>query len=591
MSQITNSNVASFNLMGKAEELIKGLTKDQLLWLGGYLSGAALNNGQTVAVANGEPKIEAKVQPLTILVGSHTGNSKIVAQYLQESYTSDVSRSVIQNMADYNIKKLKDETNLLVVVSTHGQGEPPADAEDLHSLLNSKRAGDLSHLNFAVIALGDSSYKHFCKTGTDFHERLTKRGAKALAEPVLLDVDFQDHLESLKETTLRLFKPVVGANAPINGNGSLKVKSSAVLYQAEVLEKIKLNGTGSNKETYHIELSIEGSGFQYQPGDSLEVFGVNDNGLVEAITQKLNLNSDDIVLVKGENLSLFDALKYQRELTVVTLPVFQKLLAFASESDLNKLLDNKDELDTYLFGRDLLDVIEGLHFKLNAQELVDILRPLVPRAYSIASAQSQVGDEVHLTVGALRYITNERQHDGVCSTHIIDRLEVGDKVGVRVKSNEGFRLPEADTPMIMIGPGTGIAPFRSFIQERVDQGAKGSNWLIFGDQHFETDFLYQAEWLKYREKGHLERIDVAFSRDQEKKIYVQNRLKENAAEVYNWLERGANIYVCGDKDRMAKDVRAAFVEIIQDHAKLNKEEAEEKLAELRKSKRYQEDVY
>nr|WP_319399383.1 assimilatory sulfite reductase (NADPH) flavoprotein subunit [uncultured Carboxylicivirga sp.] len=591
MSKSTDSAVLPLELLGKADELIKGLSKDQLLWLGGYLSGLGLqneSNNSSDQTVHEEPVAEAT---LSVLVGSHSGNSNIVASYIADNAKANGVKAEVFDMADYKVKALKDEKNVLVVVSTQGEGEPPAAAEELHRLLDTKRAGDLSGVNFAVVALGDSSYKKFCQTGIDFHERLVKRGAKALTEAVLLDVDFEDQLDGVAANVVRIFgsstSTVTAKSKPI----VTKPIPGTEIYQAEVLEKVLLNGRGSAKETYHVELSLEDSGLQYEPGDALEVYAINDEKLVDQIISKLKLAPDEVVKVKGDELRLKDALQYHREITVVTLPVIKKLSAYVTESDLNTLLDSIDELDSYLDGHDLLDVLFDFAFNLNAQQLVDALRPLVPRAYSVSSSQTEVGEEVHLTVGAVRYEKNNRLHEGACSVFLADRAVVEDKVGVRVKRNEGFKLPENDKPIIMIGPGTGVAPFRSFIQERAEKEASGKNWLIFGDQHFETDFLYQAEWLKYRSNGVLNNIDVAFSRDQQEKVYVQHRLLEKAQEVYNWLEQGAYIYVCGDKDYMAKDVRAAFVEILSKQGNISETEAEKKLLELRKLKRYQEDVY
>ncbi len=592
MSISNSTDVLPIQLLGKANDLIKDLSKDQLIWLGGYLSGLALN-GQDIdtgELVNEQRQLESNVE-LTVLVGSQSGNAKIIAKHLSELAEAKNAKANVLSMADYKVKNLKDEKNLVVIVSTHGEGEPPAAAEDLHRLIDTKRAGNLSGLNFSVIALGDSSYKNYCQTGIDFHERLKKRGATALSEPLLLDVDFQDQLEEVTRETLKLFKPTESNISDQTEKATTNTVSSNGIYQAEVLDKVLLNGKGSAKETYHIELSLEDSGLEYQPGDALEVFGVNDESLVNDIISKLELNADELVDLKSEKIELKTALQHYRELTLVTLPVMKKLSAYVTEPVLNTLLDNRDELDKYLEGRDLLDLINDFRFKLTAQQLVDSLRALPPRAYSIASSQSEVGDEVHLTVGAVRYEKNERVHEGVCSTFLADRIATEEKLGVRIKQNEGFRLPETDKPIIMIGPGTGIAPFRSFIQERAESGSKGQNWLFFGDQHFESDFLYQSEWLKFRKNGILNNIDIAFSRDQEEKVYVQNRLSEKASEVYSWIKNGAYIYVCGDKDKMAKDVREAFVEIFQKQGGLSKQEAEDELLAFRKSNRYQEDVY
>ncbi|MBS2101003.1 assimilatory sulfite reductase (NADPH) flavoprotein subunit [Carboxylicivirga linearis] len=591
MSNVSDNTVLPVELLGKADELIKGLSKNQLVWLGGYLSGLGLQDGHSETAPIEVEEQQSAQTNLTILVGSHSGNSKIVANSIVEQAAANNVKAKVVDMADYKVKQLKEESNILVIVSTHGEGEPPVAAEDLHRLIDTKRAGDLSGVSFAVIAMGDSSYKYFCQTGIDFHERLQKRGAQSLAEPILLDVDFQDHLDDVVSNSLSLFGSKVASASPAkSSDAKIKVHTNSI-YQAEVLEKVKLNGKGSNKETYHVELSLEDSGLEYQPGDSLEVYAVNDSKLVKEVIAKLGLDENQLVQVNKEELTLIEALQYHREITVVTLPVVKKLSAYVGESDLNTLLDNIDELDAYLDGRDLLDLLYDFQLELNAQQLVDALRPLVPRAYSISSSQAEVGEEVHLTVGAVRYEKNDRLHEGACSVFLADRIEVEEKVGVRVKQNDGFKLPAEDKPIIMIGPGTGIAPFRSFIQERAEQDASGKNWLFFGDQHFETDFLYQAEWLKYRSSGVLNQIDVAFSRDQEEKVYVQHRLLQKAREIYQWIQDGAYIYVCGDQNSMAKDVRAAFIQILQSEGGLTPEEAEEQLLAFRKENRYQEDVY
>ncbi len=600
MSYQTDTGILPDALLGKVSELVQDLSKEQLLWLGGYLSGVGLGavkdgaDAQQEVVSACDSKVgvgAVKQRTLKVLIGSHSGNGKIIGKALSELAQHSNKSIELHNMADYKPKQLKHDEDVLFIVSTHGEGEPPVQAEELFRFLGSKRAGNLSNLNYSVVALGDSSYKYFCQTGLDFHERLQSCRAKALAEPFLLDVDFKDELDHLSAKVLSLYteqndntvpevQKEVKQTAPYNG-----------LFHAEVLEKVLLNGKGSAKETYHIELDLEGSGFSYQPGDALEVYALNNTVFVDEILSALNYTGNEPVKHKNIEYTIREVLQEHKELTLVTVPVFNKLSAFVTELDLNYLLDNQDELDSFLDGTDVLDLVSEFSFNIEPQELVDALRTLPPRAYSIASAQSDVGDEVHLTVGAVRYTKNEREHQGVCSTYLIDRLEVGEKVAVRIKQNEGFRLPEEDKPVILIGAGTGVAPYRSFIQERAEQSAPGKNWLVFGDQHFETDFLYQAEWLKYRKNGILNKIDVAFSRDQEEKVYVQDRLKQQAGELYQWLKNGAHVYVCGDRKKMAKDVQNAIVEIIKEQAKVSQEEAEQQLYAYRQEGRYQEDVY
>ncbi|MBR8534234.1 flavodoxin domain-containing protein [Carboxylicivirga sediminis] len=599
MSQHIITGVLSESLLGEANHLVNKLSKEQLLWLGGYLSGIGLNGQQDTAVAyqqevtngTGIKDNQTSTANLKVLVGSHSGNGKLIARQLAEKAKSNGLQLEVSSMGDFRPKHLQKEDNVIFIVSTHGEGEPPVEAADLHKFLGGKRVGNISQLNYAVVALGDSSYQFFCQTGVDFHNRLKAHGANALSEPLLLDVDFKDQLDNLPDTVLALFGNLKSSSSDtgISAVGAHTISDGLV--EAELIDKVLLNGRGSNKETYHIELDIEGTGLSYQPGDALEVYAVNDDELVQQLLTRLNYSGDEPVEHKGTTYTISELLKFHKEITVVTIPVLKKLSAFVKEPDLNRLLDKRDELDSFLYGSDLLDVLSDFSLSVQPQELADTLRTLPPRAYSIASSQAEVGDEVHLTVGAVRYEKNERPHQGVCSTFLIDQLEEGAKVAVQIKSNEGFRLPTNETDIILIGAGTGIAPYRAFLQEREAAEAIGKNWLFFGDQHFETDFLYQAEWLKYRQKGLLSKVDVAFSRDQQEKVYVQHRIKAQADEVYEWLQNGATIYVCGDRKTLARDVQQAFIEILQEQENISFEQAQERLLQLKKEGRYQEDVY
>ncbi|MCG8582337.1 MAG: flavodoxin domain-containing protein [Bacteroidales bacterium] len=596
MSYPINTGVLPDKLLGEANELVHKLSKEQLLWLGGYLSGIGLSDlsaahTQLEEVSSDKAEGDNKSVTITVLLGSHSGNGKHIIKQLYAIAQKQQKHIKVINMADYKVKDLKKEENMVIVVSTHGEGEPPSDAEDLHRFLAGKRVGSLEQLNYSVIALGDSSYKYFCQTGIDFHERLKSHGAKPLAEPFLLDVDFKDHQEQVAEEILSAFKMDVSSKQSSEHLSNKKETDKGGLFHAELIEKVLLNGRGSEKETYHIELDIENSGINYQPGDALEVYAVNNEKLVNQILTQLNFSGTEHVKHKKASYPVRELLMHHKEITLVTLPVLKKLSAFVEEPDLNRLLDNRDELDSFLEGSDLLDVIMEFGIKVKPQELADALRTLPPRAYSIASSQGEVGDEVHLTVGAVRYQKNDRQYEGACSTYLIDRLEEGDRVAVQVKPNDGFRLPDTEKDIILIGAGTGIAPYRSFLQEREQNIGNGRTWLFFGDQHFETDFLYQAEWLKYRQKDVLNKINVAFSRDQKEKIYVQDRIKQHADEVFNWLEKGAIVYVCGDRKKMAKDVAGAFIDILKDKAGLSAKQAEDKLLSYKKEGRYNEDVY
>lgn len=597
MSYPINTGVLPDKLLGEANEIVQKLSREQLLWLGGYLSGVGLSDSSSGLLApttdvslNQTLNNRNETSTITVLLGSHSGNGRLIVKQLSATAQEQNRPISVISMADYRAKDLKKEENVIVVISTHGEGEPPADADELYRFLGSSRVGSLEQLNYSVIALGDSSYKYFCQTGIDFHERLKKHGAKPLAEPFLLDVDFKEHKDRVVNEALGFFKLNSEQQKPLQTNRVVE-PSDKGLFKAELIEKVLLNGRGSKKETYHIELDIEDSGIVYQPGDALEVCAVNNEKLVDKILSELNFNGDEEVSHNNASYSVRELLLHFKEITLVTLPVLKKLSAYVEEPDLNRLLDNRDELDSFLEGNDLLDVIKEFGILITPQELINALRTLSPRAYSIASSQEVVGDEVHLTVGAVRYQKNQRQHEGVCSTFLIDRLQEGDKVAVQIKSNESFRLPDKSADIILIGAGTGIAPYRSFLQSRDKNKGSGRTWLFFGDQHFETDFLYQAEIIKYRQKNVLSKVDVAFSRDQNEKVYVQHRLKQRADEVFNWLEKGALIYVCGDRKKMAKDVAKTFIDILKDKAGLSTEQAEERLLSYKKEGRYLEDVY
>ncbi|MCT4645044.1 MAG: flavodoxin domain-containing protein, partial [Carboxylicivirga sp.] len=494
MSHHINKGILPDQLLGEANDLVQKLTKDQLLWLGGYFSGVGIAGSDLKkevehTVVNSETKLEqGSSTSITVLVGSHSGNGKSIARALAS--TAQANQLKIINMADYKPRNIKKEETLIIIVSTHGEGEPPVDAADLHRFLGSKRVGSLEHLNYAVIALGDSSYNYFCQTGIEFYDRLKSHGAKPLTDTILLDVDYKEHQD---EVVTRVLQSVNKASGQSVSSTSIEEKpnvSRDEFYKADLIDKVLLNGRTSNKETYHIELDIEGSGISYQPGDVLEVYAINSEELVQNILNQLGFSGDEEVEHKGSRVCIKKLLQHQKELTLVTLPVLKKLTPYVEEPELNRLLDNRNELENFLDGSDLLDVLKEFNIRLQAQELADALRTLPPRAYSIASSQAEVGDEVHLTVGAVRYQKNERQHEGVCSTYLIDRLAEGDQVAVKVKPNENFRLPDVDQDIILIGAGTGIAPYRSFLQERELQNGNGRTWLFFGDQHFESDFLY-----------------------------------------------------------------------------------------------------
>lgn len=584
-------------------QLLLGITPTQQMWLSGYLTALGASNAPA-SVGLLEPQASTAVKEVTILFGSQTGNGESLAEELTDQLKEANYNVTLTSMSDFRPNALRQIDFLLLIVSTHGEGDPPDTAIPFHEFVHSRRAPKLEHLKYSVLSLGDSSYEFFCQTGKEFDEKFTELGATAIAPRVDCDLDFDEPaaewfksvLDKLNEETKDLGvqqpTPLVGTTE------QTKPKYSRTNpFQAEVYENINLNGRDSNKETRHLEISLEDSGLTYEPGDSLGVFPQNDATLVEKIISKANWDAEEMISInkQGDELSLRDALLNHFEITVLTKPLMQNISLFTTDKELHALLkdDNKDALDEYIYGRDLLDLFTDFSsWNASAAEFTAKLRRMPARLYSIASSIEANPEEVHLTVGVVDYEVADRKRYGVCSTQLAERVEPGDTLSVYVHKNNNFRLPEdPDTPIIMIGPGTGIAPFRSFMEEREMIGATGKSWLFFGDQHYLTDFLYQIEWQKWLTDDILTKMNVAFSRDQEEKVYVQHRILENSEELYEWIEEGAVIYVCGDEEYMAKDVHEAFITILQNEGGLTKEAADDYLKNLIQEKRYLRDVY
>ncbi|QBK26575.1 assimilatory sulfite reductase (NADPH) flavoprotein subunit [Ureibacillus thermophilus] len=582
-------------------ELLATLTPQQKIWLTGYLTATAniavVDAPKNAAAPSVVQSPSPKEKHVTILYASQTGNAqKLAEQFGNQLQQSGLNVSV-SSMSDYKTNALKKAQYLLIVASTHGEGEPPDNAIAFHSFLHGKRAPKLDHVKFAVLALGDSSYEFFCQTGKEFDLQLEKLGAERLVERVDCDLDYQEPAEkwfaAVKEKLLEetLTTPASNQEAAVSKAQEGKEYSRKNPFHAEIIEKINLNATGSNKETIHLELSLEDSGIIFEPGDCLAIIPVNNQNLVDSLISALGFEPNETVDVDGATLSLKEALLNTLEITLLTKPLMKKLAEFTNNEKFHALMVDSEALKQYIEGRDLLDVVEQFGpFQWDAQGFVNCLRKIPARLYSISSSQLAYPDEAHVTIGVVRYEVDGRERLGVCSTYIADQLEVGDCVQVYVQKNPNFKLPDDETPIIMIGPGTGVAPFRAFIQEREERGASGENWLFFGEQHFMTDFLYQKEWLNWLKNGVLTKLDVAFSRDQEEKVYVQHKMLKKAKEFYEWLEKGAAVYICGDKG-MAKDVQETIIQIIQEQGNKSREEAEAYLEELRKQKRYQRDVY
>jgi len=583
--------------------LLPTLNETQKIWLSGYLSvpGVAETAATTEAPSAEEAfsKNEPKTREITILYGSHTGNCQSLAESFFERLDHEKYNVTLSSLDDFKPKSLKKVEDLLLITSTHGDGDPPDNALSFYDFIQSKRAPELGEIRFSVLSLGDSSYEFFCQTGKDFDRRLEELGATRIYPRVDCDLDFEEPAEEWFAGVMSVL-----SDAPSNSEASPSKEASETNlsysrtnpFKAEILENINLNGKGSNKETRHLELDLEGSNLVYEPGDSLGVYPENDTTLVLQLIEEMNWDRDSQVVInkQGDVQSLQEALTKTYEITSLTKPLLKKIAELTESAELLRMVSAEgEELKTYIYGRDLIDLVKDYGpWEIAAEKFVKVLRKIPVRLYSIASSPKASEDEVHLTIGALRYDAHGRARTGVCSGQCAERSQPGDTLPVFVQRNQNFRLPEnSDTPIIMIGAGTGVAPYRAFLQDREEIGARGETWLFFGEQHFVTDFLYQVEWQKWLKDGVLTRMDVAFSRDTEEKVYVQHRMRERSKELYEWLQKGAHIYVCGDEKYMAKDVHIALVNILEEQGGFSESEAEAYLADLRNAKRYQRDVY
>jgi sulfite reductase (NADPH) flavoprotein alpha-component len=587
--------------IGQLKQAVSELSPQQLAWVSGYFwgisqtqpVGAVAPDNQNAPVANALP-----AGKLSIIYASQTGNAKGVAEGLKSSAESQGIAVELFDASDYKGKNLAKESHVIFVASTNGEGEPPDNAIALHEFLQSKKAPKLDGLQYGVIALGDSSYEFYCQTGKDFDSYLSKLGATAFMERLDCDVDYEESAAEWSSNALAIVKEALSSTEladvvqlPVTQVGHSQYTKQNP-YTATLLTNQKITGRDSGKDVRHIEIDLEESGITYQPGDALGVWFENSADLVDSILNQVGLSGVESVEVAGENLSVRNALIAKYEITSSNPQLITRYAELSGSKKLQKLVENKDKLRDYSANTQVIDVLSEKKTKLSADELIGLFRKITPRLYSIASSQSEVDEEVHLTVGLVEYQKGKETRIGGASGFLSQRLEEGGEVKVFIENNNNFKLPSDDNaPVIMIGPGTGIAPFRSFVQERDNRDAEGKNWLFFGDRTFTQDFLYQVEWQKYLKSGVLNKLDVAFSRDQKEKVYVQDRLLENARELWNWIEDGAYIYVCGDATRMAKDVNDALVRIAKEQGQLDHENAEEFINNLRKDKRYQRDVY
>ncbi|MCK8501101.1 assimilatory sulfite reductase (NADPH) flavoprotein subunit [Myxococcus fulvus] len=581
--------------------LVEGLDASALHWLSGYAAGLATRAARVQPVTHAVPPAETSVAPLTIVYGTQTGNSRLLAERFKQQTERAGLPARLVRASEYPVRELAREKLLVVVISTQGDGDPPDDARGFCEHLLGKRAPRLEALRYAVLGLGDSSYPKFCEVGRQLDERLAELGASRLAARADCDLDFEPVASGWLDQTLERAReamephtPVVATVVPLRGGPAAPVVSKQAPFAAPVLANQRITGRGALKDVRHVELSLEGSGLEYTPGDALGVWAPNGPELVEAVLTTLRLEASEPVTRDGKTWSLGHWLTEELELTRLSRPFLERQAALSGSEELGAVLSagGSEAFRALLRSHQVIDVLRQHPAPWSATELVLALRRQTPRLYSIASSPKRVGAEAHLTVAVVDYTAFGARHLGTASHHLATRVDGTDTVRVFVERNERFRLPEDGArDMVMIGPGTGVAPFRGFVQERAETGAKGRNWLFFGEQHFRTQFLYQTEWLEALKKKTLHRLSVAFSRDTAEKVYVQQRLRESGKELYAWLEGGAAIYVCGDAQRMAPDVHQALVDIVVEHGARGREDAEDWLKSLRDERRYLRDVY
>ncbi|TYL42555.1 NADPH-dependent assimilatory sulfite reductase flavoprotein subunit [Dickeya sp. ws52] len=580
------------------------LSPTQLAWLSGYFWGVVQQQPGVLAAPAAVTSTADAAPPatITLISASQTGNARRVAEQVRDELSAAGLPVTLVNAGDYKFKQVAQEKLLLIVTSTQGEGEPPEEAVALHKFLFSKKAPALTGVTFAVFGLGDTSYEFFSKAGKDFDGRLAELGAERLLDRVDADVEFQPLAEQWRRQVVEALKVRFAgqtavavqsvASGKANATGTASPYHKDAPYTASLLTNQKITGRNSEKDVRHIEIDLGDSGLHYQPGDALGVWYENSPALVQELLALLWLKGDEPVVVGGETLPLAEALQRRFELTQNTAPIVANYAALSRNEALLGLVADKSALQQYAQRTPLVDMVREAPTELTPEQLTGLLRPLTPRLYSIASSPEDVGSEVHITVGVVRYEYEGRARSGGASGYLADRLEEDGDVRVFIEHNDNFRLPaNPETPVIMIGPGTGIAPFRAFMQQREAEGAGGKNWLFFGNPHFTEDFLYQVEWQRYVKDGLLTQIDLAWSRDQAHKIYVQDKIREKGAEVWRWIQDGAHIYVCGDANRMAKDVEQALLAVAVEHGGMDAEQADEFLSELRLERRYQRDVY
>ncbi|QPI73325.1 assimilatory sulfite reductase (NADPH) flavoprotein subunit [Sphingobium sp. Cam5-1] len=579
------------------EKIARSLDRKQARWLSGYFAGleAGFRMPQPQSIAS------APARTLTILYGTETGNAAEVARTLAASAIDKGLSCTLCDMADYKVRQLGQEQDLLIIVSTYGEGDPPQPATGFFEYAEGRKAPNLKGARFAVLALGDSTYEYYCQAGKRLDQRFEELGAERLAPRVDCDVDYEEPTKAWITSILdALVTKATGNRVPSANLFSTAACAPTATYDkrnpfpATIIENIAIVGRGSSKETRHLEFSLAGSGLSYDPGDALGIAVQNDPAVVAELLDALGLSADADVELKDSHCTLGEALTVRFEITAAT-PRFIDYWALVSGASLLTQMQDEDragERSVFLRTHHLIDVIRRFPVQdMKPQSFISALRPLQPRLYSLASSLSAAPNEAHLTVAPVRYTLHGAARCGVASGLLADRAHIDTVLPVYIQSNHHFRLPANDAPILMIGAGTGVAPYRAFLQDREAKGVSGKSWLFFGERNFRTDFLYQREWQSWLKDGTLTRMDVAFSRDSADKVYVQHRMKEQSHEIFAWLEEGAHVYVCGDAANLAPDVHNALVDIVAREAHTGREAAEDYVRSLQADHRYQRDVY
>lgn len=590
-------------------QIFQTLTAEQQIWLTGYLTAQQGSVTQTAEapqqvaeyVLNNESESQTNNdRHITVVYGSETGNAQSLAEIFADRLVEHNYTVKLTAMDEIKQKEFKKVEDLFVITATHGEGDPPDNALTFHEFIHSRKAPKLENVRFSVLALGDESYEYFCQTGKDFDAKLLELGAERLTDRQDCDLDFDDLAEKWMNKNIEILNQSTGHGSTETSTETVqsakeKRYSKSNPYQAEVLENINLNGRGSNKEVRHVELLLDNYGESFEPGDCVVVLPQNEPEIVTLLIETLGWDKDIEIPINddGDALPLEKALTEHFEITKLTKPLLQKAAELFGNTELLSQIDNAEWIQQYVDGRDVIDLLtEFPTSELKPETFYKLLRKLPAREYSIASSYEATPDEVHITVGAVRYEAHERTRKGVCSVQIAERIQPGDTLPIYLKKNPNFKFPfDEETPVIMIGPGTGVAPFRSYMQEREELGLTGNTWLFFGEQYFTTDFLYQTEWQAWLKDETLAKLDLAFSRDTEEKVYVQHRIAQQSELFYQWLQDGAAIYVCGDEKHMAKDVHDTIRSVIEQEGDMSEADAEAYLTQMKQEKRYQRDVY